>query len=437
MVMLVLDSSVVGVLLPSIDLDLTLSDVEVAWVVSSYLLALAVLLPLGGRVADAAGPVTTFVVGMAGFAVASAGIAFAGSGFALIAWRTAAGAAAALLMPSTLSILLAGFEGDARARALAVYAGVGQSFATVGPAFGGLCAQYVGWQWAFLVNVPVGLVGIGLILAARPGNPRGSGSRWDLPGVALLVVGATAAVTALIQLPVWGVLSWATLGCAVLGVAGLTAFVRRTMRVSDPVLNLRMFASHSFTGGTLVLAALGYGMTVAAIYGAITLQQTLDLSPAAGGLALLPLVLPLLVATRWVATSDTRVGARVIGVAGTAALAAGLVVVAVGVGLDSVWVVTAGLVPAGVGIGLLLSPMTNVTLSTVAEGERGQASGVVSTARQLGSVVGVGVMAVCIALFPAGGSAGTMLGFAVTAAVVLAAVVVAARTLPTAEAAVA
>ncbi len=430
MVLLVLDSSIIGVMLPSIDLDLSLSDADVAWVVSSYLLALAVLLPLGGRVADAIGPVTAFVVGMAGFAVASAGIAFSGSSLVLIGWRAAAGAAAALLMPATLSILLGEFAGDARARALAVYAGVGQAFATVGPTFGGLCAQFVGWQWAFLINIPVGIGGIALVVSARPDNRRTTGSRWDLPGVALLVVSATAMVTALIQLPVWGLLSWATLGLAAVGGAGSAAFVRRSLRVTDPVLNLRMFASRPFTGGTVVLACLGFGMTVATIYGAITLQETLELSPAAGGLALLPLVLPLLVATRWVATGYARVGARAIGIAGAAALTIGLVVIAVGVGIDSVWVLAAGLVPAGVGIGLLLSPMTNVSLSTVRDTERGQASGVVSTARQLGSVVGVGVMSGCVALAPEAERAGIVVGFAVTAAVAVAGLVVAARTLP-------
>jgi DHA2 family methylenomycin A resistance protein-like MFS transporter len=427
MVLLVLDSSIIGVMLPSIGQDLALSESGVAWVVSSYLLALAVLLPIGGRVTDSIGPVTAFVLGMAGFAGASAGIAFSGSDLALISWRAAAGAAAALLMPATLSILLGEFAGDGRARALAVYAGVGQAFATVGPAFGGLCAQFLGWQWGFLINIPVGVGGIALLLSARPANRR-SPSRWDLSGAALLVVGATAIVTGLIQLPVWGVLSWATFGCLVVGTLALVAFVRRSGRVADPVLNLSLFASRPFTGGTLILACLGFGMTVATVYGAITLQQTLDLSPAAGGLALLPLVVPLLVATRWVATAYTRVGPRPIGVAGSTGLTLGLVVMAAGVGIDSVWVVGVGLVPTGIGIGLLLSPMTNASLSTAPESQRGQASGVVSTARQLGSVVGVGVMSACIAVI--GVDTGAAIGFAITAAITLAGMVVAARTMP-------
>jgi EmrB/QacA subfamily drug resistance transporter len=430
MVLLVLDSSIIGVMLPSIGQDLDLSSADVAWVVSSYLLALAVLLPIGGRVADVIGPVTAFVVGTAAFAVATAGIAFSGSDLALISWRAVAGAAAALLMPATLSIILTAFADDARARALAVYAGVGQAFATVGPAVGGLCAEFIGWQWGFLINIPVGALGIALILTARPANRRTASIRFDLLGAALLVVGATAAVTALIQVPVWGVLAWQTLACAGIGIVALVAFVVRCRRVADPVLNLRMFASRPFTGGTLVLAALGFGMTVATIYGAITLQQTLDLSPAAGGLALLPMVVPLLIATRWVATAYTRVGARRVGVAGTVALTAGLVVIAVGVAVDWVWIVGVGLAPAGVGIGLLLSPMTNATLSTVSDNERGQASGVVSTARQLGGLIGVGVMSTCIALVPGGHNAGAMVGFATTAGVTLAAVFIAARTLP-------
>lgn len=431
MVLLVLDSSIIGVMLPSIGEDLDLASADVAWVVSSYLLALAVLLPIGGRIADTVGPVTAFVVGMAVFAGASAGIAFSGSDLALIGWRAVAGAAAALLMPATLSILLGEFAGDARARALAVYAGVGQAFATVGPAVGGLCAEFLGWQWGFLINIPVGLAGIGLILTARPANRRTANPRFDLTGAALLIVGATASVIALIQLPAWGLLAWPTLACAAVGVVGLIAFVRHCRRATDPVLNLRMFARRAFTGGTLVLAALGFGMTVATIYGAITLQQTLDLSPAAGGLALLPMVVPLLIATRWVATAYTRVGARRIGVAGTAALTAGLLVIAAGVAIDSVWVVGVGLAPAGVGIGLLLSPMTNAALSTVSDAQRGQASGVVSTARQLGGVVGVGVMSTCIGLLPGADHIGTMIGFAITAAVTLGAVPVAARMLPT------
>lgn len=430
MVLLVLDSSIIGVMVPSIGQDLDLSPADVAWVVSSYLLALAVLLPIGGRVADTIGPVTAFVVGMAGFAAASAGIAFAGTDLALIGWRAMAGAAAALLMPATLSIILGEFADEARARALAVYAGVGQAFATVGPAIGGLCAQFIGWQWGFLINIPVGGAGIVLILTARPANRRTAGARFDVPGAALLIVGATALVTALIQLPAWGLLAWPTMACAAVGIVGLITFVGHCRRAPDPVLNLRMFASRPFTGGTLVLAALGFGMTVATIYGAITLQQTLDLGPAAGGLALLPMVIPLLFATRWVATAYTRVGARRIGAAGSAALTAGLLVVAAGVALDSVWVVGTGLVPAGVGIGMLLSPMTNASLSTVADAQRGQASGVVSTARQLGGVVGVGAMSTCIALVPGGEHTGTTIGFAIAASVTLAAAVVAARLLP-------
>lgn len=259
MVLLVLDSSIIGVMLPSIGQDLDLSSADTAWVVSSYLLALAVLLPIGGRITDTVGPVTTFVVGMAAFAVASAGIAFSADAPTLIGWRAVAGAAAALLMPATLSIILGQFAGETRAGALAVYAGVGQAFATVGPAVGGLCAEFIGWQWGFLINIPVGAAGIALILAARPANRRTPGKRFDMPGGVLLIVGSTALVTALIQLPVWGLLAWPTAICAAVGVVGLIAFVRHCRRTADPVVNLGLFAGRTFTGGTLVLAASASG----------------------------------------------------------------------------------------------------------------------------------------------------------------------------------
>ena len=378
MVMLVLDSSIVGVLLPSIRADLAVGPATQAWIVGIYLATLAVLLPVGGRLCDALGAARAFSIGMAGFTVASAGIGLSGSGTEIIAWRGIAGCAAALLMPAGLAVLAEVYPDDRRAGALAVYTGVGQGFATVGPLVGGLCAEFVGWRWAFLVNVPVGVAGLVLLARARPVTPRH-------PGRALFDLG--------------------------------------------------LFRRPAFGGASVVLFALGFGMTVATVYGAAALQETLSLPPAAAGAALLPLVVPLLVATRWAGRNGPRVGPRVLGVSGTLALATGLVGAGAGIVLGEVVVVCVALVPAGVGIGLLLGPMTNTALSAAPVDRRGQASGLVSTVRQVGGVAGVAAVGVLASTWPvaADGGPGAVpiaLGFAVSAVVVLASAAVAARSFP-------
>lgn len=431
MAMLVLDSSIIGVMLPSIQRDLNLTTYETAWAVSSYLLSLAVLLPLGGRVVDAIGAATAFNLGLGGFALASAGVGFAASDVQLIAWRTLAGAAAALMMPAALAILTATFDGDARAKALATYAGFGQAFAVLGPLVGGVCAQFLTWRWAFWINVPVGIVGIALMLRARPRNTRVAVTSWDPLGVGLLIVGLTGVVLALLQVPEWGLtspLTWVAFG---IGAIALAAFVRHTLRSTHPILDLRTFRNAHFTAGAIVLFCLGYGMTVATIYGAIVLQDSLGLSPAESGLALLPLVVPLLIATKWIGHAYRRIGPRRLGIVGSGLLAIGLVTVACALPIDSVALVCIGLVPIGIGVGLLLSPMTNATLSVVEPDVRGAAAGIVSTSRQLGSIIGVGVISALIAALPStsagsGLGLGAVLGFLAAAALMVVAAIAAA-----------
>jgi MFS family permease len=384
--------------------------------------------------ADAFGPVTIFIVGMAGFIGASVGIALAGGAASLITWRVLAGCAGALLIPASMSVLVTAFPGEHRARALAIYLGVGQAFATVGPAIGGVCAQFFGWEWGFGINVPVGAIGIILVLLSRPENPRTPVRTWDIPGLVTLVVGLTGLVVTLLQGPLWGWASTATLSCAGIGLVSLTVFIRRSWTGSGSLLNLRLFQSKVFASGSIVLFGLGFAMTAATIYGAVVLQNFLQLQPAASGLALLPLVIPLLIATRWVATHYNEYGPRRIGAVGCACLATGSLVVAGGLAVVQLWVVCAGLVLIGAGIGLLMTPMTTAGLSAAPDDERGQASGLISTCRQLGGIVGVGVFSALISTDPTANTAaadpGAIVGFVVTAGLVAGSLLVVLRGMP-------
>jgi MFS family permease len=378
MVLLVLDSTIVGVLLPSMRADIGLGPGGQAWVVGTYLATLTVLMPVGGRLCDALGAARAFTVGMAGFSVASAGIGVSFSAGELIVWRGVAGVSAALLVPAGLAVLAEVYPADERAGALAVYTGVGQGFATVGPLVGGLCAQYAGWRWGFLINVPVGIGGLVLMAGARPLTPRRRGRE---------------------------------------------------------LLALGLFRERAFAGASVVLFGLGWGMTVATVYGAATLQETLHLPPASAGAALLPLVIPLLVATRWAGRAAARVGARLLGMAGTLTLAAGLLGAAGGILSHQVVAVCLALVPTGVGIGLLMAPMTNAAFTAAPESSRGQASGLASTIRQLGGLAGVAGVGMLTSAMPHGpgdaaGARPVATGFVAACGLVAATAVIAARTLP-------
>ncbi|MET0966167.1 MAG: MFS transporter [Nakamurella sp.] len=430
MVLLVLDSSFVGVMLPSITADLDLSTVSQAWVVSSYLLALAVFLPVGGKLADAHGAASMFRAGMAGFVLASVGIALADGAASIIAWRAIAGGAGALLMPATMSILVSTFPGETRARALSIYLGVGQAFAVVGPAFGGLCAQFIGWQWGFLLNVPVGLTGILLVGLSRPDNPRAAVRSWDAVAVLTLTAGLTGLVLALLQAPDWGWTSAATIGCALAGMSCLLIFTVRSLRSAHPLLDLRLFSVPAFSISSTVLFCVGLITTAATIYGAVVMQESLGLTPAASGLALLPLVIPLLLTTRWAGRHYNAVGPGRIAMAGALSAAAGLFIIAQGLAMMALWQICAGLVLVGGAIGLLLTPMTTASLSAAPIEQRGQASGLISTCRQLGGIIGVGLFSALIALQPEdNGRSGVVLGFTLCAGILLAAALLA-RKLP-------
>ncbi len=439
MALLVLDSSIVGVMLPSMRHDLSFGTATANWVVSSYLLTLAVLLPVGGRISDSIGAPRAFMAGAGGFALASLLIGVSQGPIELLVGRAAAGVAAAVMMPATLALIFDAYPEDGRAKAMSIYAGAGQAFATVGPAFGGLCAEFASWRVGFLVNVPIGVLAIALLLSATrsssvsgtPSMPQSHSTRVDLYGLLTLTAGLFGISFGLMQLPAWGAGSAAVLLALLLGVVSAGLFVRHCWTRADGLLDLRLFSNRVFGGSTVVLAALGFAMTVTTIYTAVVLQTALDLSPAAAGIALLPLVVPLLIATRWAGTRYNEVGPRALGVAGSAALGVGSLVIALGLGTSTLWVLCLGLIPSGVGIGLLMSPMTTSALATVPASLRGQGSGITSTSRQLGGILGIAVFGIAASAFSHHDSAHTAnaAGFVLTAALMAAAAVVAAFTL--------
>src|SRR5262245_47568827 len=214
--MLMLDTTVVSVALPTIAHDLGLSQTGVQWIVNAYLLALAALVAVGGRRADLPGAGRPFRVGAVVFLAASAACGIAPSETAIIVARAVQGAGAALMAPASTAIVISMFGPSERGRAMGVFAGVSMIFLALGPLIGGTLTDLVSWRAVFYVNLPVGLV---MLALARVTLRRGTGvwslKGMDWPGTALLVGCLTALVLALMQGSSWGWTSSATVGLLV------------------------------------------------------------------------------------------------------------------------------------------------------------------------------------------------------------------------------
>jgi EmrB/QacA subfamily drug resistance transporter len=395
--MILLDATVVSVALPSIQRDLDMGQTELQWVVNAYLLALAALVAVGGRLSDMVNRVGVLIAGIALFVLASAACGLAGSDEALIAARTVQGAGAATMVPPTAAIVINEFAVDERGKAMGVYAGVSMIFLSLGPLVGGVLTEHLDWRWVFWVNLPVGATTIALILLTRPEGRVEGGQRLDVPGLVTLVPGLAAVVLALMESSTWGWGSPATLLLLGGGLALLAAFVVVERRASQPLVQLRLFASRNFRGDTLVLFCVQFALVALTVFGAIYLQDMLGFDPVKAGVALLPLTLPLLVAAPLAGRIYDRVGPRWPVAIGTAVAAAGFAWQALFLHDFSYGRLVPGYLLVGLGIGLVMSPANTDAMSSAPAALRGQASGVIQTMRQVGGTVGLAIVGTIVA----------------------------------------
>ncbi|ODU00985.1 MAG: hypothetical protein ABS81_21890 [Pseudonocardia sp. SCN 72-86] len=397
--MIMLDQTVVSVALPTMARELPLSPHGQQWVVNAYVLALAALVALGGKAADLLGRARAFQIGVTVFWVASAGCAFAWDVWSIIVFRALQGAGAALMMPVSATIVLGAFAAGERGRVMALYAGISQVFLALGPLVGGLLTEYVTWRAVFLLNVPVGIATLVLVAVAEVPNTRVAGARINPVDAVLVVAGLAATTLGIQQLSQWGPSSIALL---VAGVVLVGWFVVRQLHSRDALIHVRLFADRGFTGDTVVMGLVQFGLLGIVLYSSIYLQELLHFGPMAAGLAALPLILPLTVAAqiggRWFDRSGVRSPVLVGMVICTAGAVAWLLALPA---LSYPWQLP-GMLLVGVGLGLTLSPTNTDALGRVDDAERSQASGVVQTVRQLGGTLGVAVIgAVVLGLGPA------------------------------------
>jgi EmrB/QacA subfamily drug resistance transporter len=392
MSMLMIDQTVVSVALPSIQRDLGVSTAGVQWIVNAYLLALAMLVALGGRLSDLLGRERAFRVGAATFVVASAACGLAGGEAGIVAARALQGAGAALMAPATAAIVVGAFAPHERGRAMGVYSGVSMIFLALGPLVGGVLTAGVSWRAVFFVNLPIG---VAMLAVARFTLPRSGSVRSgsiDAAGVPLLVGGLGALVLGLMQARAWGWESPAVLALLAAALVLLPAFVWWERRTADPLVDLSLLRRGALAVDAGVLACVQFALVGVSVFGAIWVQDVLGFDAMQAGLSLLPLTLTVLVTAPLAGRLYDRVGVRPLLVGGGALVAAALLSMAALLGERSFPLIVPGYVLMGCGLGLIVSPANTDAVSTAPVAQRGQASGVVQTVRQVGGTVGVAVL---------------------------------------------
>ena len=393
--MVILDSAIVVVALPSIDADLGFTAGDLQWVLSAYLLSFGGLLLLGGRAADLLGRRRMFIAGTALFALASLACGLAGSAGMLIAARVVQGVAAAIMTPTALSILTTTFEeGAERNKALGVWAAIGGIGATAAWLIGGPITDVLGWEWIFFVNVPVALAVVALSPALlRESRAAEHGRRFDLAGAVTITAALVALVYAVVEAPGRGWTDPQTLGLLALSGVLIALFAAIEARSAAPLVPLRMFRSRTLVGGNLVLLALGmlaFGMPFTLTQYA---QGVLQYSPLEFGLA--SVVMPVTAALGSIIGQSiaTKGGLRWVATVGLALTGLGsLLLTQVSVNGSYLGDIFFGLLVFGPGLGAAYVAGSIGSLADVSEADAGLASGLNNSSFQIGGAIGVAIV---------------------------------------------
>jgi EmrB/QacA subfamily drug resistance transporter len=392
-----LDSTILNVALPTLQRDLHASLSGLQWVADAYLLVVASLLMLTGSTADRLGRRRLFLAGLGGFGLGSLLCSLAPDAGSLIGLRMLQGIGGSMLTPISLSIVRNTFHDPReRAQALGVWSAIFGAATACGPVIGGILVATVGWRSIFWLNVPICAVMIAATLRYVPESRAPQPRAIDVPGQLLMIALLGSLTFAVIQGPVSGWLSVPVLTAACVAAVSAAAFVaverRSARRGADPLLELRFFRSRPFTGASVIAVAsfivLGGFLFVITLY----LQQARGFSPLRSGLSLLPATLAMVVAAPVAGGLTGRRGPRIPLVGSGLLIAAGMaMLLGLAPGTPSGYLALA-LVVTGTGLGLVNPPITGAAIAGMPAEQAGVASAVISSTRQIGSLLGVAVM---------------------------------------------
>lgn len=394
--MVVLDSTIVFVALPSIQADLNLSPESVQWIITAYTLVFGGCLLLGGRASDLLSRRRVFMTGITIFTLCSLFCGLAPTGNQLIIARAFQGFGAAILSPSALALLTTIFSDQAeRNRALGIWGALGALGAAAGLLIGGGLTSALDWSWIFLINLPIGILALLVSPLVLPANrPATSGGSFDLLGAVTMTAGLLLLVYAVVQAGEGGGVTGLSLTLGGIGILLLAGFVLVEQRAVDPLVPLRIFQLRSLTTANTITFLAQAAISTMFLMLTLYMQQVLGYGALQTGLAFLPIALGVIVAAGIASGVASRRGVRPVMLTGLACVIVALLLLArapVG-GRYLVDLLPAYLIIA-VGMGCTFLTVSISAFQEVRPNDAGLASGLVNTTTQLGGAIGVAVLA--------------------------------------------
>ena len=391
-----LDNTVLSVAIPSLTSELHATTTDIQWMINAYSLVQSGLLLSAGNAADRYGRKKLLAAGLALFGLGSLAAGLADSTTQLIAARAGMGVGGALLMTTTLAVVMQIFDDSERVKAIALWSTVASLGFAGGPLIGGVILDHFWWGMIFLINIPVAVVALVAVLKLVPESKNPQGDRPDLLGALLSTIGMTAVVYAIITGPEHGWLSTEVLVPAVIGALGLGAFALWELHTPYPMLDMHFFRNQKFVGaiGGSILVVFGMGGSLFLL--TQHLQFVLGYEPLEAGLRMAPLALTI------VALNLTGIGPKIVMKLGTpptvvlgmTLVAAGLTSISLlGGGTDgSYWGMLVGLVLMGGGIAVSSPAMANAIMSSIPPEKAGVGAGINGTLAEFGNGLGVAVL---------------------------------------------
>ncbi len=425
--MIIVDATIVNVAIPSIIDQLHINLANAEWINSIYSLVFAALLITVGRLGDRYGRRLLYLIGLTVFVGGSIFAGLSPSGGILIVARLVQGVGASMILPSTLSTVNATFQGKERAVAFGIWGSVIGGMAAFGPLLGGWLTTDYSWRWAFFINVPIGVAAfIGSIFFVRETRDQDVRTGWDVPGFLAVTIGLSSLVFGLIEgqrygwwrpdqtLSIagwhWPLSSISIVPCSfVVGIVGLALFVivelHRIDRDAIVLADLRLFRLKSFGIGNLTAVVVSLGEFGLVFILPLFLQSVLNYSALETGYVLLGLAAGAFIGGPSAAALASRFGARRVVTTGMGLEATGIFTLGLLFSRSvSGWVLAPALFVYGIGVGLATAQLTSVILADVPRAQSGQASGMQSTFRQVGSAIGIALLGSLLATGLASGT---------------------------------
>ena len=391
--MLILDASIVNIALPDMQRALNFTPTSLSWVVNAYALAFGGLLLLGGRAGDIFGRRRTFIIGIAVFTAASLLGGFATTSTWLLASRTLQGVGAAIAAPSALALIMTTFdEGPSRTRALSIFSAASAVGASVGLIAGGMLTDWASWRWVLFVNVPIGIA-IVLLAPMFLNETARRPARFDLLGAVTSTLGVSSLVYGFIRASEQGWGDRMTVSSFVAAVVLLALFIAVELRVSQPIVPLRLLANRNRASAYFNMLLLPATMLGMFFFLSQFLQEVLDFSPIKAGFSFLPLSTVIFLTSQAVPRLLPRYGPKPLMVTGAILITSGMAWLSQ-ISADSSYLTSllGPMVLFGLGAGLSFTPLSLLILNGVKREDSGSASGLLQTMQQVGGSLGIAIL---------------------------------------------